>query len=196
MNACYQPRHKASVRRRWRIGRWEVQGFGAGQSHDMLIPDKITRRWGYSPTWIRLKSDGVNQGATRKLGRLWRLGLPLLLKIEVSPSPRRLGVWNALRTPPQAPKMHILLGALVAANLVNGASNHDGRAADLDTSCPVISTQLHLSDPPYENYFYSDCHSASQVVVTSPLPNSNLTLIGPRLLVSTAIDIYSHISMF
>ena len=41
-----------------------------------------------------------------------------------------------------------------------------------------------MSDPPYENYFYSDCHVDAQVVVTSPLPNSNLTIIGPRLIVA------------
>ncbi|KAG8630601.1 hypothetical protein KVT40_002220 [Elsinoe batatas] len=39
-------------------------------------------------------------------------------------------------------------------------------------------------DPPYENYFYSDCNSATQVIVTSPLPDSNLTVIGPRLIVA------------
>lgn len=50
------------------------------------------------------------------------------------------------------------------------------------TACPETNQQL--SDPPYENYFYSDCHSASQVVVTSPLEDSNLTIIGPRLLVA------------
>jgi hypothetical protein len=50
--------------------------------------------------------------------------------------------------------------------------------------CSSSATSLHLSDPPYENYFYSDCHSSSQVVVTSPLSNSNLAIIGPRLLVA------------
>lgn len=50
--------------------------------------------------------------------------------------------------------------------------------------CTDQPTTQWLSDPPYENYFYSDCHSASQVVVTSPLGNSNLTIIGPRLLVA------------
>jgi hypothetical protein len=43
---------------------------------------------------------------------------------------------------------------------------------------------LHLSSPPYENYFYSDCNSAAQVVVTSPLPNSDLTVISPRIIVA------------
>jgi hypothetical protein len=50
--------------------------------------------------------------------------------------------------------------------------------------CSEAPTTLHLSDPPYENYFYSDCHGANQIVVTSPLSDSNLTIIGPRLLVA------------
>jgi hypothetical protein len=33
-------------------------------------------------------------------------------------------------------------------------------------------------------YFYSDCNGASKVVVTSPQPDSNLTIIGPRLLIA------------
>jgi hypothetical protein len=50
--------------------------------------------------------------------------------------------------------------------------------------CGEPALNLHLSDPPYENYFYSDCHSSTQVVVTSPQSDSNLTIIGPRLLVA------------
>jgi len=50
--------------------------------------------------------------------------------------------------------------------------------------CSETPTTLHLSDPPYENYFYSDCNGANQIVVTSPLSDSNLTIIGPRLLVA------------
>src|SRR5207247_1536968 len=50
-------------------------------------------------------------------------------------------------------------------------------------SCANI-TYFQLSDPPYENYFYSDCDASNQVVVTSPLPDSNLTIIGPRLIVA------------
>lgn len=48
--------------------------------------------------------------------------------------------------------------------------------------CPIVTQ--HLTDPPYENYFYSDCNVDAQVVVTSPLPDSNLTIIGPRLIVA------------
>lgn len=51
-------------------------------------------------------------------------------------------------------------------------------------SCPAAPQKLSLSDPPYENYFYSDCNVAAQAVVTSPLPQSDLTRIGPRLIVA------------
>ncbi|KAG9256841.1 glycogen debranching enzyme [Emericellopsis atlantica] len=50
--------------------------------------------------------------------------------------------------------------------------------------CPDDPTRFVLSDPPYTDYFYSDCNSAAQVVVTSPLPQSNLSIIGPRLLIA------------
>jgi hypothetical protein len=49
--------------------------------------------------------------------------------------------------------------------------------------CQDDAVRFEIGDAPYTNYFYSDCHSASQVVVTSPLPDSNLAVIGPRLLV-------------
>lgn len=49
-------------------------------------------------------------------------------------------------------------------------------------SCQAVTQ--HLSDPPYENYFYSDCHGDTQAVVTSPLPDSNLSIIGPRLIIA------------
>lgn len=51
-------------------------------------------------------------------------------------------------------------------------------------ACSSAPATLHLPDPPYDNYFYSDCNVAAQVVVTSPLPDSNLTLISPRLIVA------------
>ncbi|KAF2264953.1 hypothetical protein CC78DRAFT_600926 [Lojkania enalia] len=52
------------------------------------------------------------------------------------------------------------------------------------TTCTNNATQFHLSNPPYESYFYSDCHSSSHVIITSPLSTSNLSIIGPRLLVA------------
>lgn len=48
-------------------------------------------------------------------------------------------------------------------------------------SCPL--SYLHLTDRPYENYFVSDCSSATQVVVTNLQADSGLQFIGPRLLV-------------
>ena len=50
------------------------------------------------------------------------------------------------------------------------------------TSCQT--RVQHLSDPPYENYFYSDCNVDAQAVVTSPQPDSNLSIIGPRFIVA------------
>ncbi|KAI1483602.1 carbohydrate-binding module family 52 protein [Daldinia eschscholtzii] len=49
---------------------------------------------------------------------------------------------------------------------------------------PCTSSYLHLSDPPYDNYFAADCSSASQVVITTPLPDSDLRIISPRLLIA------------
>lgn len=51
-------------------------------------------------------------------------------------------------------------------------------------TCTVPASRLYLPDPPYSNYIYFDCHSSSHVVVTSPLSNSNLNVIGARLLVA------------
>lgn len=56
-----------------------------------------------------------------------------------------------------------------------------GDGCDDNNSCADIVPNLHLSSPPYDNYFLSDCHSSGQVVVTSPLSDSNLTIIGPRV---------------
>ncbi|KAI7475304.1 hypothetical protein KC357_g4958 [Hortaea werneckii] len=69
-----------------------------------------------------------------------------------------------------------------APNISSGTTSRLN--ASSPAQCSEESTTLQLSDPPYENYFYSDCNSASQVVVTSPLPDSNLSIIGPRLLVA------------
>ncbi|KAM6524470.1 hypothetical protein FALCPG4_010082 [Fusarium falciforme] len=54
-------------------------------------------------------------------------------------------------------------------------------AGDKD-SCPV--TSQNLSDPPYENYFFSDCNVDAQVVVTSPVPGSDVSITTPRLIVA------------
>jgi len=70
-----------------------------------------------------------------------------------------------------------------SASSSSASSSPSSSTSGVALSCGSPST-LHLSSPPYENYFYSDCHASSQVVVTSPLSDSNLTIIGPRLLVA------------
>ena len=50
--------------------------------------------------------------------------------------------------------------------------------------CNEPASRLYLPDPPYDNYIYFDCHSSSHVIVTSPRSDSNLSVIGPRLLVA------------
>jgi hypothetical protein len=49
-----------------------------------------------------------------------------------------------------------------------------------EAACPA--TYFQLSDSPYENYFVSTCNFAATVVALSPNPDSNLTLISPRLI--------------
>lgn len=66
--------------------------------------------------------------------------------------------------------------------LLGAASYTLAQSSNSSPSCHV--TTQHLGDPPYENYFYSDCNVDVQVVVTSPLPDSNLSIIGPRLIVA------------
>lgn len=46
------------------------------------------------------------------------------------------------------------------------------------------ATTLYISDPPYENYFYSDHNGAAQIIVTSPLADSDLSITGPRFIVA------------
>ncbi|KAJ2997524.1 hypothetical protein NUW58_g633 [Xylaria curta] len=53
-----------------------------------------------------------------------------------------------------------------------------------NASGPCAISYLHLTDRPYENYFVSDCSSASQVVVTSPIVDTGLRLVNPRLLIA------------
>ncbi|KAK5091205.1 hypothetical protein LTR05_001385 [Lithohypha guttulata] len=65
---------------------------------------------------------------------------------------------------------YLVLAGLASAQ--NGSSN----------ACNV--TTQYLADPPYDNYFYSDCNVDAQVVVTSPLSSSNLSIIGPRVVVA------------
>jgi len=76
----------------------------------------------------------------------------------------------------------LLLSPPTSSSGVSSASSMPSSVA-LSTCSQTPITQ-RLSSPPYENYFYSDCHSQSQIVVTSPQPDSNLTYIGPRLIVA------------
>jgi hypothetical protein len=46
--------------------------------------------------------------------------------------------------------------------------------------CPTST--LHLSEPPYENYFLSDCRTSSHVIVTSPVSGGRD--LDPRLLIA------------
>ena len=50
--------------------------------------------------------------------------------------------------------------------------------------CPNPASALSLTDLPYHNYLYSDCNVAAQAVVTTPQPDSDLSIIGPRLIVA------------
>lgn len=71
--------------------------------------------------------------------------------------------------------------------LVSCSSSVTAQSADSNSNSPAAACSartLHLSDPPYQDYFYSDCHVDAQAVVTSPLPDSNLAIIGPRFIVA------------
>lgn len=59
--------------------------------------------------------------------------------------------------------------------------------------CSSDPTRFTLSDLPYINYFYSDCHSAAQVIVRSPLPGSLLDIVTPRLLVCSRDVLPPHV---
>jgi hypothetical protein len=57
-------------------------------------------------------------------------------------------------------------------------------AVSAQSSCSGGETRLHIPEPPYDNYFFSNCDSDNHVVVTSPLSTSNLDVITPRLLIA------------
>ena len=68
----------------------------------------------------------------------------------------------------------LLIGLLCALGVPTWAASQ----------CTSPATTQHLPDPPYQNYFYSDCYIDAQAVVTSPLPGNNLTIIGPRFIIA------------
>lgn len=78
------------------------------------------------------------------------------------------------------------LVVVTGATLANGIDLTAGLGFTA-SNCIEAPVSQSLSDPPFENYFYSDCHSASQLIVTSPLPDSDLTIIGPRVLASVQL---------
>lgn len=51
----------------------------------------------------------------------------------------------------------------------------------LAADCPA--SRLHLTEPPYDNYFLSDCITSAHVIVTSPDANSNAGA-KPRMIVA------------
>ncbi|KAF1971314.1 hypothetical protein BU23DRAFT_556112 [Bimuria novae-zelandiae CBS 107.79] len=55
-------------------------------------------------------------------------------------------------------------------------------APALAVDCPA--SRLQLSEPPYENYFFSDCITSSHVIVTSQEADSNTSSVKARLLVA------------
>ncbi|KAJ6092368.1 hypothetical protein N7467_004337 [Penicillium canescens] len=78
-------------------------------------------------------------------------------------------------------KLSLLAGVIAAAG---GDAIHAIEARSNAPVCPNPASLLSLRDPPYSNYFYSDCNVAAQAVITSPLPDSDLSIISPRLIVA------------
>ncbi|KAF7589450.1 hypothetical protein BBP40_004287 [Aspergillus hancockii] len=73
-----------------------------------------------------------------------------------------------------------ILGALGSAQDLASSL----RSIHQSPACVESPSAFTLSDPPYHNYFYSDCNVAAQVVITSPLPDSDLAQVRPRLIVA------------
>lgn len=65
-----------------------------------------------------------------------------------------------------------------------GSSPSTSTGTTPQATCTDDPTSFEIIAAPYSNYFYSDCHAASQLVVTSPEPGSNLTIFGPRVIVA------------
>lgn len=81
-----------------------------------------------------------------------------------------------------------LLILLTAFTLCIRAENYTHYKSSIQGStapkCSGPPTTQRLTDLPYDNYFYSDCNVQAQVVITSPEPDSNLSIISPRLVVA------------
>jgi hypothetical protein len=73
---------------------------------------------------------------------------------------------------------------LLLVSCSSSAAAQSAHSKSNSSSSACSARTQHLSDPPYQDYFYSDCHVDAQAVVTSPLPDSNLSIIGPRFIVA------------
>ncbi|KAJ6089243.1 hypothetical protein N7467_004459 [Penicillium canescens] len=79
----------------------------------------------------------------------------------------------------------IKLSLLASVGVATTTGDGDGRIQARDTpKCPNPASTLSLTDLPYHNYLYSDCNVAAQAVVTTRQPDSDLSIIGPRLIVA------------
>jgi hypothetical protein len=78
------------------------------------------------------------------------------------------------------------MAALATVLLTTAVSsqNTPPAAEPSPSSCPKAPARLNLLDGPHDNYFYSDCHASSHVIVTSPRVGDDLDFIKPRLLVA------------
>ncbi|CAG7923762.1 unnamed protein product [Penicillium olsonii] len=78
--------------------------------------------------------------------------------------------------------MRIIIQLSLLASL--GAATSDAYLARAAPKCSDPASTLSLTDLPYHNYFYSDCNVAAQAVVTTPQQDSDLSIIGPRLIIA------------
>jgi hypothetical protein len=78
------------------------------------------------------------------------------------------------------------MGVLAATLLATAAVSQyiPPPAEPSPSSCPEAPSRLNVVDGPHDNYFYSDCHSSSHVIVTSPRVGDDLDFVKPRLLVA------------
>ncbi|KAH7082468.1 hypothetical protein FB567DRAFT_107106 [Paraphoma chrysanthemicola] len=72
-----------------------------------------------------------------------------------------------------------LIAAVVTVLLTTSANSQS-----TSPTCSEAASRLYLPDGPHRNFFYSDCHASTHVIVTSPQPSDNLTIVRPRLIVA------------
>ncbi|KAG4431302.1 hypothetical protein IFR05_013213 [Cadophora sp. M221] len=75
-------------------------------------------------------------------------------------------------------------GHLVYPPTLSSPGNPSSFSSMPMATCTADAKTIQLNSPLYDNSFYSDCHASSQVVVTSSIPESNLAVIGPRIIVA------------